>query len=80
MEHNEEKQQNNQKLSKHGLMQRIKKNIQAIPVQRIVGYTLLFPPILSVLKDSQYFHEAVPVYYGLMAIAGAYLIKTNNNN
>lgn len=71
-------------------------------VQKIIGYILLFPPILSVLlftvnllvKDSADifkltnlspewtgsfgseggYMSATPVYFGLMAIAGVYLI------
>lgn len=73
--------------------------------QKIIGYILLFPPILSVLLftinllfgncgdipklenlspewtgnfgESGGYMSATPVYFGLMALAGAYLIKSS---
>lgn len=76
--------------------------------QKIIGYILLFPPILSVLLftvnlftsncnaifklrnlSSEWtgnsgseggYMSAIPVYFGLMAIAGVYLIANTKEN
>ena len=75
--------------------------IKAAPLDKLTGYILLIPPVISVVKfilsppnfvGFGYFSawtviafgtssnftsstSALPFYFGLMAIAGAYLIK-----
>jgi hypothetical protein len=61
-----------------------------ISVSRIIGYFLLIPPSISIfLFVGQLINPAKFMfafwtanhasYFGLMALAGAYLIKSNNN-
>ena len=58
-----------------------------IDVTKIIGYILLSPALVSVVmfiapavnfttEEKKFFFDIVPqTYFGLMAIAGAYLIK-----